>query len=218
MKVDANPGAKSQDPKPKTFAPLHMKLDPSFYQRNDVTKIARELLGKGLFTRFAGKTTGGIIVETEAYSNSERGCHAYQNRMTRRNEIMFGDGGHAYVYLCYGIHNLFNIVTNGAGEADAILIRALEPLEGMQSMMKRMNVKSERRITSGPGKLTKALGIDRSFNGDPLWSKHLWLEDVGQFIPPGDIVRSPRIGIDYAGKDALLPWRFTVKGNSWLSK
>ena len=195
-----------------------MKLDQSFYQRNEVTTIARELLGKGLFTRFAGKTTGGIIVETEAYSNSERGCHAYQNRMTRRNEIMFGDGGHAYVYLCYGIHNLFNIVTNREGEADAVLIRALEPLEGVQFMMKRMNAESERKITSGPGKLTKALGIDRSFNGDPLWSKHLWLEDVGQFIPAGDIVRSPRIGIDYAGQDALLPWRFAVKGNSWLSK
>ena len=195
-----------------------MKLNQSFYQRNNVTKIARELLGKGLFTRFAGKTTGGIIVETEAYSNSERGCHAYQNRITRRNEIMFGKGGHAYVYLCYGIHNLFNVVTNDEGEADAVLIRALEPLVGVQSMMKRMNAKSERRITSGPGKLTKALGIDRSFNGDPLWSKHLWLEDMGQFIPAGDIVRSPRIGIDYAGKDVLLPWRFTVKGNSWLSK
>ncbi len=213
--------AKTQNPRPRTYLikiSLQMKLDQSFYQRNDVTKIARELLGKGLFTRFAGKTTGGIIVETEAYSNSERGCHAYQNRITSRNEIMFGKGGHAYVYLCYGIHNLFNVVTNDEGEADAVLIRALEPLVGMQSMMKRMSVKSERRVTSGPGKLTKALGIDRSFNGDPLWSKHLWLEDVGQFIPPGDIVRSPRIGIDYAGKDALLPWRFTVKGNSWLSK
>ena len=211
--------AKTQDLKPKTYLikiSLQMKLDQSFYQRNDVTKIARELLGKGLFTQFAGKTTGGIIVETEAYSRSERGCHAYQNRMTARNEIMFGEGGHAYVYLCYGIHNLFNVVTNGEGEADAVLIRALEPLVGVQSMMKRMNVKSEGRITSGPGKLTKALGIDRSFNGDPLWSKHLWLEDMGTH--PTKIISTPRIGIDYAGEDALLPWRFTLKDNLWISK
>jgi DNA-3-methyladenine glycosylase len=195
-----------------------MKLEQSFYQRRDVTKIARELLGKGLFTRQGGKTAGGIIVETEAYSNVERGCHAYQNRMTNRNEIMFGEGGHAYVYLCYGIHNLFNVVTNGEGEADAVLIRALEPVEGVQLMKARMKVKNENRITSGPGKLTKALGIDRSLNGQPLWSRDLWLEDLGSTIGKDQIVRSARIGIDYAGPDALLPWRFTLRDNMWISK
>jgi DNA-3-methyladenine glycosylase len=195
-----------------------MKLDQSFYNRRDVTRIARELLGKGLFTRQNGKTSGGIIVETEAYSNVERGCHAYQNRMTNRNEFMFGEGGYAYVYLCYGIHNLFNVVTNGEGEADAVLIRALEPLEGMQAMKRRMNVDSEARITSGPGKLTKALGIDRTLNGRPLWSRQLWLEDLGGKISADQIVRSARIGIDYAGADALLPWRFTLRDNKWISK
>src|SRR5436190_15854289 len=181
-----------------------MKLEQSFYQRRDVTRIARELLGKGLFTRQGGKTSGGIIVETEAYSNTERGCHAYQNRMTNRNEIMFGEGGHAYVYLCYGIHNLFNVVTNGEGEADAVLIRALEPVEGLQLMKARMKVKNDNRITSGPGKLTKALGIDRRLNGQPLWSRDLWLEDLGSTIGKDQIVMSARIGIDYAGSDALF--------------
>jgi len=195
-----------------------MKLEQSFYQRRDVTRIARELLGKGLFTRQGGKTSGGIIVETEAYSNTERGCHAYQNRMTNRNEIMFGEGGHAYVYLCYGIHNLFNVVTNGEGEADAVLIRALEPVEGLQLMKARMKVKNDNRITSGPGKLTKALGIDRRLNGQPLWSRDLWLEDLGSRIGKDQIVMSARIGIDYAGSDALLPWRFTLRDNLWISK
>jgi DNA-3-methyladenine glycosylase len=195
-----------------------MKLDPSFYQRNNVVRIARELVGKGLFTRIQGKTAGGIIVETEAYSSRERGCHAYQNRMTPRNEVMFREGGHAYVYLCYGIHHLFNVVTNQEGDADAVLIRALEPVEGIPLMMKRMNSKNKNRLTSGPGKLTKALSIDRHLNGELLWSKHLWLEETGVKTKTSDIVASPRIGIDYAGEDALLPWRFTLKGSTWVSK
>ena len=108
-----------------------MKLPESFYQRSNVVKIARELLGKGLFTRIDGITTGGRIVETEAYSWKERGCHAYGARKTERNAVMFGKGGHSYVYLCYGIHNLFNIVTNDQNVADAILVRAIEPIEGI---------------------------------------------------------------------------------------
>jgi DNA-3-methyladenine glycosylase len=195
-----------------------VKLDPSFYQRTQVVAIARDLLGKCLFTRKQGKTTGGIIVETEAYSHVERGCHAFQNRMTRRNEVMFREGGHAYVYLCYGIHHMFNVVTNREGQADAVLIRALEPMEGIPLMMKRMNAKSHTRITSGPGKLAKALAIDREWNGDMLWSKHLWIEDAGTKIKATQIVASPRIGIDYAGEDALLPWRFNLKDNIWISK
>lgn len=195
-----------------------MKLDPSFYLRTQVVSIARELVGKCLFTRVNGKTTGGIIVETEAYSHQERGCHAFQNKMTKRNEVMFREGGHAYVYLCYGIHNLFNVVTNFEGDADAVLIRALEPVEGIPLMMKRMNAKGPARITSGPGKLTKALAIDRERNGDLLWSKHLWIEDGGIHVKAAQLVASPRIGIDYAGQDALLPWRFNMKDNTWISK
>jgi DNA-3-methyladenine glycosylase len=195
-----------------------MLLTEAFYQRTDVTRIARDLLGMALFTKINGKITAGLIVETEAYSWKERGCHAYDNRRTARNAVMFGEGGHAYVYLCYGMYNLFNVVTNREGKAEAVLIRALEPLEGVKHMQKRSGTKELRRITSGPGKLTRALGIDRNHNGFQLTSKHLWLEDPGVKVKRGMIHTSPRIGIDYAGEDALLPWRYTVKDNVWVSK
>ena len=120
-----------------------MKLEVSFYKRNDVARIARELLGKALFTRQNGALTGGMIVETEAYSSIERGSHAYQNRRTKRNEVMFEAGGRAYVYLCYGIHNMFNVVTNSSGNADAVLIRALEPIEGIDLMVNRFYICSK---------------------------------------------------------------------------
>ncbi len=182
-----------------------------------MVKIAKEVLGKVLFTRIDGEVTAGMIVETEAYSDRERGCHAF-NGKTQRNEIMFAHGGVAYVYLCYGIHHLFNIVTNNVGRADAVLIRALQPWKGEGLMMERMKVKSLKRITSGPGKLTKALGIDRDYNGKNLLSNEVWIEDVGEKVSPKKMLTSPRIGIDYAGKDALLPWRFSVKDNEWVSK
>jgi DNA-3-methyladenine glycosylase len=182
-----------------------------------VVKIAREVLGKVLFTRVNGEISAGMIVETEAYSSKERGCHAF-NGKTERNKIMFEEGGVAYVYLCYGIHHLFNIVTNGKGKADAVLIRALQPWKGEELMMERMKVKSLKRITSGPGKLTKALGIDRDCNGKDLRGSEVWIEDVGEKITKKNCVASPRIGIDYAGEDALLPWRFSVKGSEWVSK
>lgn len=195
-----------------------MALAQEFYHRNDVTRIAKDLLGKGLFTMINGKTTSGLIVETEAYSWKERGCHAWDNRKTRRNAVMFGEGGHAYVYLCYGMYNLFNVVTNREGTADAVLIRALEPVEGLTTMQQRSGATKAARITSGPGKLTRALGIDRNHNGLPLNSKQLWLEDVGRKVKLTEIKAGPRIGIDYAGEDALLPWRFTLKDNEWVSK
>ena len=179
-----------------------MILDPSFYVRSEVVQIARELLGKIVCTRIAGKITTGRIVETEAYSHKERGCHAFQNRMTDRNRVMFREGGHAYVYLCYGIHNLFNIVTNTEGIADAVLIRALAPVEGGQRMMKRMKTKSLRRITSGPGKLTKAMGIDRSFNGKYLGGDKVWVEDRGKLINKTEIAATRRIGIEFAKEDS----------------
>jgi DNA-3-methyladenine glycosylase len=195
-----------------------LKLEESFYQRPDVTKIAKELLGKTLYTRIGKNTTAGIIVETEAYSHVEKGCHAYMNRMTKRNEVMFNDGGYAYVYLCYGIHNLFNVVTGPAGSGNAVLIRALEPTEGIEIMKERMKTSNIRRITSGPGKLTKALGIDRSFNAKHLTGFDVWISNEGLGVKKQQIVASKRIGIDYAGKDADLPWRFTIEGNEWVSK
>ncbi len=192
-------------------------MPESFYQRNQVVKIACELIGKILLTRVDGITTGGMIVETEAYSFRERGCHAYQNNMTPRNEVMFEAGGVAYVYLCYGIHHLFNIVTNQQGTAEAVLIRALEPVIGMEHMQVRMKVLSTNRITSGPGKLTKALGIDRTFNGKYLAGDDVWVDDY-ETIASKQLIACPRIGIDYAGEDAKLPWRFYLKDNTWVSK
>jgi DNA-3-methyladenine glycosylase len=195
-----------------------MKLAESFYKRKDVVRIARELLGKALFTSHEGVVTGGIIVETEAYSWTERGCHAYGKRKTPRNTVMFGPGGVAYVYFCYGMHYLFNVVTNTQDAPEAVLIRAIEPIAGIEQMqMRRGALKQQRHLTSGPGKLTKALGIDRNFNGKSLLGNEVWIEEVGTKILSGQIEASPRIGIDYAGDDAALPWRFTIKGNPWVS-
>lgn len=196
-----------------------MKLTDSFYQRTNVVMIARELLGKVLFTNVNGIVTGGMIVETEAYSWKEKGCHAYGSKKTERNSVMFERGGHAYVYLCYGMHYLFNIVTNRIDIAEAVLVRAVEPVHGIEEMfLRRGKLRNDFHLTSGPGKLTKALGIDRKLNGKFLLDNEVWVEDVGTRISKRNIVASPRIGIDYAGEDAFLPWRFTVKGNDWISK
>lgn len=195
-----------------------MVLSQAFYQRKNVVRIARDLLGKTLFTSIGGITTGGLIVETEAYSWKERGCHAYGAKKTNRNEVMFGEGGHVYVYLCYGMHHLFNIVTNTTGTAEAVLVRALEPVEGIGAMVNRRGkIMRQLDLTSGPGKLTKAMGIDRTFNGKYLLNNEIWLES-GMTISDRKIEATERIGIDYAGEDARLPWRFTVKGNPWVSR
>ncbi|MBT1709684.1 DNA-3-methyladenine glycosylase [Fulvivirgaceae bacterium PWU5] len=196
-----------------------MRLTQEFYERDNVVKIARELLGKVLYTQQNGIPTAGMIVETEAYSWKERGCHAYEGRKTARNAIMFETGGSAYVYLCYGMHHLFNVTTNQAGTAEAVLVRALEPTVGLPEMqIRRGALKNLFHLTSGPGKLTRAMGIDRKLNGKSLLEHEVWLEDSGERITPARIEVSPRIGIDYAGEDARLPWRFTIKGNRWVSK
>jgi DNA-3-methyladenine glycosylase len=196
-----------------------MKLPDSFYQRTNVVKIARELLGKVLFTNVDGAITGGMIVETEAYSWKEKGCHAYGAKKTNRNAVMFEKGGHTYVYLCYGMHYLFNIVTNEPNIPEAVLIRAVQPLHGLDEMIiRRGKLKNDFHLTSGPGKLTKALGIDRKLNGKFLNGNEVWVEEGVRNIRAKDILASPRIGIDYAGEDASLPWRFTLIGNDWVSK
>lgn len=195
-----------------------MRLTPEFYLDKNVVKIARSLLGKILFTKIDGIVTAGRIVETEAYSWKERGCHAFKGK-TNRNGVMFEQGGVAYVFLCYGIHHLFNIVTNHEGVADAVLIRALEPVVGIETMKERRGkIANEFQLTSGPGKLSKALGIDRNVNGKSLFQNEVWLEGDGASISNNKIITSKRIGIDYAGEDALLPWRFTVKDSLWTSK
>lgn len=196
-----------------------MKLSEDFYQRTNVVKIAKDLLGKVLLTNIDGVVTGGLIVETEAYSWKERGCHAYGQRKTQRNAIMFDKGGFSYVYLCYGIHYLFNVVTNRPETPEAVLVRALEPLSGLEEMkIRRGKLQSQFHLTSGPGKLTKALGIDRTFNGKSLLDDEIWIEDPGTKVADKNIIASERIGIDYAGEDARLPWRFSLKGNPWVSR
>lgn len=195
-----------------------MKLERDFYQRDDVVAISRELLGKVLVTRLGGVLTSGIIVETEAYSWKERGCHAFGAKLTPRTSVMFREGGRAYVYLCYGMHHLFNVVTNREGIADAVLVRALEPLEGIPEMVARRGSSVRyNHLTSGPGKLTRSLGIDRTLNGKILSDDEIWIEHRKR-LPANRVEVSRRIGIDYAGEDALLPWRFTIKGNPWVSK
>ncbi|MBX2945378.1 MAG: DNA-3-methyladenine glycosylase [Cyclobacteriaceae bacterium] len=195
-----------------------MKLEPSFYTRKNVVSVARSLIGKLLVTTNDGSQTSGIIVETEAYSWKERGCHAYGGRKTARNEVMFEEGGRAYVYLCYGVHNLFNVVTNQRGVADAVLVRAIEPVTGVEEMYRRRGQVSLYQLTSGPGKLTRALGIDRTYNGKGLYDDDVWIEDIGMKINSKYIEAGKRIGIDYAGADANLPWRFWVRGNKWVSR
>lgn len=195
------------------------KLHKSFYTRGDVTLIASELIGKVLCTNIEGIYTSGIIVETEAYSQSERACHAYGGKRTARTEIFYNEGGLSYVYLCYGIHYLFNVITNKAYIADAVLVRAIEPLEGAAQMLKRRNMeKIAYRIAAGPGLVTKAMGIDKRHYGTDLNSNQIWIEDRGISYKKNEIIASPRVGVDYAGEDAKLPWRYKVKDNPWVSK
>lgn len=194
-------------------------LPSSFYQNENVVRVAKSLLGKFLVTNFNNHLTSGMIVETEAYSWIEQGCHAYQQKKTTRNYPMFEEGGVSYVYLCYGVYELFNVVTNKVGIADAVLIRALEPHDGLDVMLRRTRAKSTSRITSGPGKLTRALGITRKHNRLDLTSgDKIWLEDKGKKVAPRQIVSSSRIGLNFKNKDALLPWRFTLSGSEWISK
>ncbi|MCU0451365.1 MAG: DNA-3-methyladenine glycosylase [Bernardetiaceae bacterium] len=193
------------------------KLPPDFYLNPDVVAVARQLLGKHLFTCWEGALTGGRIVETEAYAAHDRACHAYQGRRTARTEVMFGPGGHAYVYLCYGMHQMFNIVTHGAGVPAAVLVRAIEPTEGLATMLHRRRMAAVApRLTAGPGAVGQALGLHTRHSGLSLLGDQVWLEDGGP--APELITASPRVGVGYAGPDAQLPWRFRVAGNPWCSR
>jgi DNA-3-methyladenine glycosylase len=193
-------------------------LSPDFFTRPQVTTIARELLGKYFFVRNPdGSVCAGVIVETEAYNGVyDKACHAYGNKKTARTSVMYQKGGCLYVYLCYGMHYLLNIVTNVAGKADVALIRALEPKLGIDLMLARRKMKSlGTALTSGPGRLTQALGLGRKHNGMYFSPYTVWVEEGD---PPECIATSPRIGVNYAGEDALLPWRFYICGNPWVSK
>lgn len=195
------------------------KISTAYYQQDNVLFIARDLLGKVLFTNINGKTCSGIITETEAYrAKDDKACHAFGNRRTNRTEVMFNGGGIAYVYLCYGIHNLFNIITNVEGVAEGVLIRAIEPISGQKFMLERKNMTDVRpRMSAGPGSMSKALGIGKKHNGISLQSDIIWLEEHGS-LGDAEVVQTTRIGVDYAGEDALLPWRFYNKNSSFVSK
>lgn len=197
-----------------------MKLPFSYYQNQDVIFLAKDLLGKVLFTEIDDKITAGVIVETEAYFGVlDKASHAYGGRRTDRTEILYHEGGISYVYLCYGIHHLFNIVTSVKDEPHAVLVRAVEPLEGKEIMELRRNMPfTKAAISSGPGSAAKALGIDRSFNKKDLSGEEIWIEDHGIRYTPDQIVSTPRVGVAYAQEDALLPWRFFVKENKYVSK
>tara|TARA_B100001741_G_C16170757_1_gene422235 strand:- start:17 stop:610 length:594 start_codon:yes stop_codon:yes gene_type:complete len=196
-----------------------MKLENSFYCNTDVVDISKKLLGKVLVTNLSNHLTSGIIVETEAYAGIfDKASHAFNNKRTKRTEIMYKNGGIAYVYLCYGIHNLFNVITNVKDVPHAVLIRAIEPLEGIKEMYRRRKISKKYRLTNGPGKLTQALGIDKNCNGKSLQSDTIWIQDTGIKFLEKDILSSTRIGVDYAGKDAKLLYRFHVKDNKWVSQ
>jgi len=194
------------------------KLPLSFYLRDDVVQIARDLLGKVLVTNWQGQTTAGRIVETEAYAGTlDKASHAYRGK-TPRTAVMFEEGGTAYVYLCYGIHQMFNIVTNGTGTPHAILIRAVEPLQGVEVMLERTAKKKlDATLTRGPGNVGKAMGFHTSQCGWSLQSDELFIADDQFVVTDNMVATSPRIGVDYAGADALLHYRFFMKGNPYVS-
>ncbi|WP_421877718.1 DNA-3-methyladenine glycosylase [Marinoscillum sp.] len=193
------------------------KLPHSFYERDDVVQIAQDLLGKYLITNIDGIITAAKIVETEAYNGRcDKACHTFLKR-TRRTEVMYGPGGTAYVYLCYGIHHLFNVVTNQEGQADAVLIRGVEPVINVDIMQERRGSKIPRKkISSGPGMLSQAMGISTALNGISLNGDQIWLASVSD-SEPFEMATDVRIGVDYAEEDALLPWRFYVKDNPFVS-
>lgn len=191
-----------------------MKLSKKFYLQNDVLDLSQKLLGKILLTQMPNsEITGGIIIETEAYKGPEdKASHAYLGRRTKRTEPMFAQGGIAYVYLCYGLHVLFNIVTNKQDIPHAVLIRAIHPIIGLQTMLQRRKKSAfSKSLTAGPGSLSQALGIELKHSALDLTNNIIWLEDHNIVIPK--ITVSPRIGIDYAEEYALKPWRFQIEAS-----
>ena len=196
------------------------KLPPAFFQRPDPLQIARDLLGKHLYTHIDGIITAGRVVETEAYRHE--GDHSLTLHLQRKRQQAQGlyvPGGHAYIYTVYNRHALFNIATHDAAHPDAVLIRAVEPTIGIEAMMLRRGQTQVRRaLTAGPGVLSQALGITPALTGQPVTGDVLWFEDHGEVVAPADMVASARVGLAYAGAEAAgLPWRFRVRDSKWTS-
>jgi DNA-3-methyladenine glycosylase len=195
------------------------KLPLEFYDRDDVVQIACDLLGKILITKFEGIVTSGVIVETEAYIGlTDKASHSYNGKRTARNEQMYAASGTSYVYICYGMHHLFNVVTNKKNIPDAVLIRAVEPLQGTTAMLKRTGkLKLDNTLTRGPGNVGKALGISKNHSGLNLLGNKIFIADDGKVFKESEIATSKRIGVEGAGVAALYPYRFFVKGNKYVS-
>lgn len=195
------------------------KLPRKFYARNNVVEIARELIGKILVTNFDGKVTSGMIVETEAYiAFTDKASHSFGGRRTPRNEHMYADAGTAYVYICYGLHHMMNVVTNKKNIPDAVLIRAVEPIDGIDIMLQRTGKKTpDATLTRGPGNVGKAMGIFKKHSGNHLSGNEIYITYGNTAIENSPIDVSKRIGVEGAGKDALLPYRFYLKGNKYVS-
>ncbi len=200
---------------------MHQKLPTSFFLNDDVVATARALLGCRLWTQINGSVTAGVIVETEAYDGlKDRASHAYGGRRTPRTEIFYQPGGVAYTYLCYGIHTLFNVITGPPEFPHAVLIRAIKPSDGIETILQRRNQsRLQRNTAGGPGLVSQALGITTAYNGTDLRSDTIWITrgSTSEHADPDLILATPRIGIDYAGKDAALPWRFRIKNSPFTS-
>ena len=202
------------DDSTKSILPL------SFYQRSDVLTIARELLGKHVCTRLAGELTTGRIVETEAYRHEgDPSITLHLQRKRTQAQALYQPGGQAYLYNVYRIHTLFNITTHDAEHPDAVLIRAIEPLAGTDVMLRRRGLAAPaRNLTAGPGVLSQALGLTPALNGELVTGPHIWLADAGEVIVEENILASSRVGLEYAGPEAVaLPWRFRLKDSKWTS-
>jgi DNA-3-methyladenine glycosylase len=197
-----------------------MKLPASFYLRSDIVQASRDLLGKVLATNIDGCLTSAVITETEAYAGeTDKASHAYGGRHTRRTEPIYQAGGRAYVYLCYGIHHMFNVVTNVEGIPHAILIRAGRPLQGVTEMLRRRGKsKVDDTLLAGPGSLGKALGITTGLTGTDLAGERIWIEDQGLAVDPATVIVAPRVGIDYAEEDAARPYRFILAADACVAE
>jgi DNA-3-methyladenine glycosylase len=197
-------------------------LSKDFYQSYDVLGLAKALLGKVLVSAIGQQRCAGIIVETEAYRGADdRACHAYQYRRTPRTEVMFQGAGCAYIYLCYGIHHLFNVVAGAEGQPDAILVRALEPIENLELMLERRRTqKVSPTLCGGPGALSQALGLHTRYSGASLFGSNaeIWIEDQDIQVPHYQISTGTRVGVQYAGTCAKRPWRFHIQGSPWVSR
>ena len=195
------------------------KLNFDFYNRNDVIQIAKELLGKIVVSNISGVMVSGRIVEVEAYKAFvDKASHAYLGKRTARNQHMYAQAATAYVYICYGIHQMLNIITNESEVPDAILIRAIQPLQGIETMMERTGkLQLDYTITKGPGNVGKALGINKIHSGCNFLGEELYLLSDDYVLGKNSFGESKRIGVDYAGEDAALLYRFFIKGNKYVS-